>query len=194
MFSKTIFVIPKYHEIRDIITRNVKLLPKHSYTRISKMTNEFASLPSFNATYNFPNGTEHRSVKEDAHIANQVGLGKNTFEEIMKKTLESFEEKLKKTFKALEEDLVKNLDKTDVRYEERFNLQQNLIDGIIEDTYCDNDNLNTPKKTIIIVPYRDRADNLKLFISPIHKHLLDQVMLRDVYHIQNKKSVNINFT
>ena len=151
------------------------------------MTNQFGALPSINATNILPNGTEYRIANEGVHIANQVGLGQKNFEQIMKESLETFEEKLNKNFKALEENLKKNLDKIDIRYEEKFKLEKNLIDDIVEDTYCENNNLNTPKKTFIIVPYRDRAENLKLFISPIHKHLMDQVMIRDVNHIHNMK-------
>ena len=31
------------------------------------------------------------------------------------------------------------------------------------------------QKTIVIVPLRNRTDNLKLFISPLHQHLMNQV-------------------
>ena len=31
------------------------------------------------------------------------------------------------------------------------------------------------EKTIVLVPYRNRTDHIKLFISPIHKHLMNQV-------------------
>ena len=36
-------------------------------------------------------------------------------------------------------------------------------------------NKNKNEKTIILVPYRNRPDHLKLFISPIHEHLMNQV-------------------
>ena len=103
-----IISLNNHHTIRDIITRNLKLLPKHNYTRISKVTNEFDVLPSTNATNNLPNDTEYKSAYEDVHIANQVGLDRKKFEEIMKESLETFEEKLEKTFKALEENLKKH--------------------------------------------------------------------------------------
>ena len=183
-----IISLNNHHTIRDIIKRNLKLLPKHNYTKISEVSNKFDVLPSSNATNNLPNDTEYKSAYEDVHIANQVGLGQKKFEELMKETLETFEEKLEKTFKALEENLKNNLDKIDVRNEEKFKLQKNLIDDIVEDTYCENNNLNTHKKTIVIVPYRDRADNFKLFISPIHKHLMGQVMIRGINQIYNKKT------
>ena len=183
-----IISLNNYHTIRDIITRNLKLLPKHNYTRASKVTNEFDALPSINATNNSPYETDYRSANEGVHFANQVGVEQKRFEEIMNESLEAFEEKLKKTLTGLEENLKKNLDKIDVRYEEKFKLEKNFIDDIVEDTYCENNNLNTTKKTIIIVPYRDRADNLKLFISPIHKHLMDQVMIRDVNQIDYKSN------
>ena len=184
-----IIFLNNHHTIRDIITRNLKLITKHNYTRISKLTNEFAALPSINATNNLPNDTVYRSNNEDVYIANEVGLGQKKFKETMKESLEAFEEKLNKTFKALEENFEKIFDKIDVRYEEKFKLKKNLIDDIIGDTYCENNNLNIPKKTIIIVPYRDRADNLKLFISPIHKHLMDQVMIRNVNQVCNNKNL-----
>ena len=31
------------------------------------------------------------------------------------------------------------------------------------------------QKTIVLVPYRNRTQNLKLFISPLHQHLMNQV-------------------
>ena len=31
------------------------------------------------------------------------------------------------------------------------------------------------EKTILLIPYRNRTENLKLFFSPIHKHLINQV-------------------
>ena len=49
------------------------------------------------------------------------------------------------------------------------------INEIICAVECENSNSSSPEKTIVLVPYRDRAYNLKLFISPLHKHLMDQV-------------------
>ena len=31
------------------------------------------------------------------------------------------------------------------------------------------------QKTIVLVPYRNRTENLKLFISPLHQHMMNQV-------------------
>ena len=31
------------------------------------------------------------------------------------------------------------------------------------------------QKTIVLVPYRNRTENLKLFISPLHQHMINQV-------------------
>ena len=31
------------------------------------------------------------------------------------------------------------------------------------------------QKTIVIIPYRNRTQNLKLFISPLHQHIMNQV-------------------
>ena len=30
-------------------------------------------------------------------------------------------------------------------------------------------------KTVVLIPYRNRTENLKLFLSPIHEHLINQV-------------------
>ena len=49
------------------------------------------------------------------------------------------------------------------------------LDEIISAIDCENSNSGSREKTIVLVPYRDRAYNLKLFISPLHKHLMDQV-------------------
>ena len=49
------------------------------------------------------------------------------------------------------------------------------LDEIISAIDCENSNSGSREKTIVLVPYRDRAYNLKLFISPVHKHLMDQV-------------------
>ena len=32
------------------------------------------------------------------------------------------------------------------------------------------------EKTIVLIPYRNRKDNLKLFISPIHEQIINQVI------------------
>ena len=34
---------------------------------------------------------------------------------------------------------------------------------------------NRDAKTVVFVPYRNRTENLKLFLSPIHEHLINQV-------------------
>ena len=44
-----------------------------------------------------------------------------------------------------------------------------------ETTRCENKHTRLPEKTIIIIPYRSRLNNLKLFLSPLHKHLMNQV-------------------
>ena len=33
------------------------------------------------------------------------------------------------------------------------------------------------QKTIVLVPYRNRTNNLKLFVSPLHQHLMNQVVV-----------------
>ena len=43
---------------------------------------------------------------------------------------------------------------------------------IMESKYCNNNYSKSHEKTIVLVPYRDRAQNLKLFLSPLHKHLM----------------------
>lgn len=178
-----ILSLNSHHTIREIITSNLKLLPEHNHTRISQMSYDFGALPSINVITKSPNGTEYSNENNGVLIAKQVEFQQKKFDEVMKESLETYEEKLKNTFHALEENLQKNIDKFDVSYEENFRLEKNLIDAIVKDTYCENNNLTASKKTIIIVPYRDRADNLKLFLSPLHKHLMDQVMTRNVNQI-----------
>ena len=175
-----IIALNNHHTILEIITSNLKLLPKHNYTRISKMSYAFGAHPSTNVIDNAPNCTEYSNEIEGVLIPKQVAVEQKKFDEIMKQRLETYNEKLKKNFKVLEENLKKNIEKFDVTYEEKFRLEKNLIDDIVKDTYCENNNLTATKKVIIIVPYRDRADNLKLFLSPLHKHLMDQVKIRNV--------------
>ena len=45
----------------------------------------------------------------------------------------------------------------------------------MESKYCNSNYSKSLEKTIVLVPYRDRAQNLKLFLSPLHKHLMNQV-------------------
>ena len=40
---------------------------------------------------------------------------------------------------------------------------------------CENYPTRLPEKTIIIVPYRSRSKNLKLFLPYLHQHLINQV-------------------
>ena len=52
---------------------------------------------------------------------------------------------------------------------------------IMNGTNCrKNNNSNSIEKTIILVPYRKRAQNLKMFLSPLHKHVLNQVKFREI--------------
>ena len=192
IFKKFIFVsalcctsffilsLNNHHINREIITSHLKLIPKHNHTRISQTRYDFSAFPSIDVKNNSPNSTKHNNANDGVFITEQVGVQQKKFDEIIKESLETYNEKLTNTFKVLDENLQKNIDKLDVTYEEKFRLEKNVIDNIVKDTYCKNDNLTSPKKTIIIVPYRDRADNLKLFLSPLHKHLTDQVMIRNV--------------
>ena len=154
------------------------------------MSYDFDALSSINVINKSPNDTEYSNANKDVLSAKQVGVQQKKFDEIMKESLGTYEEKLKNTFKALEENLQKNIDRLDVTYEENFKLEKNLIDNIVKDTYCENNNLTASKKTIIIVPYRDRADNLKLFLSPLHKHLMDQVIIKNVIKFITIKKLN----
>lgn len=53
-----------------------------------------------------------------------------------------------------------------------------LSDDIAKVPTCQKNNISDlMEKTIIIVPYRNRAHNLKLFVSPLHKHLMNQVCI-----------------
>ena len=178
-----IIFLNNHHTFREIITSDLKLLPKHNHTRISQMSYDFGALQSISVINNSPNDTEYNNLNKGVLIAKKIGVQQKKFDEIMKESLEKYNEKLKNAFKALEENLQKKIDKFDKTYEEKFRLEKKLIDDIVKDTYCENNNLTAPKKSIIIVPYRDRADNLKLFLSPLHKHLMDQVMIRNVNQI-----------
>ena len=51
--------------------------------------------------------------------------------------------------------------------------------NVMESKYCNGNYSKSLEKTIVIVPYRDRAQNLKLFLSPLHKHLMNQVKQRE---------------
>ena len=51
---------------------------------------------------------------------------------------------------------------------------------------CENNHTKLPEKTIIIVPYRSRLNNLKLFLSPLHKHLMNQVRIK-YFHLNINK-------
>ena len=42
---------------------------------------------------------------------------------------------------------------------------------------CENNQTKLPEKTIIIVPYRSRSKNLKLFLPYLHQHLINQVRI-----------------
>ena len=51
-----------------------------------------------------------------------------------------------------------------------------LLADIIKTATCQKNNeSDSINKTIVVVPYRDRAQNLKLFLSPLHEHLMNQV-------------------
>ena len=53
--------------------------------------------------------------------------------------------------------------------------EKEYLDDIISAINCENSHSGSSEKTIVLVPYRDRPYNLKLFISPLHQHLMDQV-------------------
>ena len=44
-----------------------------------------------------------------------------------------------------------------------------------ENKRCENNHTRLPENTIIIVPYRSRSRNLKLFLPYLHQHLINQV-------------------
>ena len=56
-----------------------------------------------------------------------------------------------------------------------FAQDQMYLKNIMESKHCNSNYSKSLEKTIVIVPYRNRAKNLKLFLSPLHKHLMDQV-------------------
>ena len=56
-----------------------------------------------------------------------------------------------------------------------FAQDETYLRNVMESKYCNSNYSKSLEKTIVIVPYRDRAQNLKLFLSPLHKHLMNQV-------------------
>ena len=49
-------------------------------------------------------------------------------------------------------------------------------DDIWNYTKCQQKGIKSIRKTIVLVPYRDRLTHLKFFISPLHEHLMNQVI------------------
>ena len=49
-------------------------------------------------------------------------------------------------------------------------------DDVWNYTKCHQKGIKSKRKTIVLVPYRDRLTHLKFFISPLHEHLMKQVM------------------
>ena len=49
-------------------------------------------------------------------------------------------------------------------------------DDIWNYTKCQQKGIKSKRKTIVLVPYRDRLTHLKFFISPLHEHLMNQVI------------------
>ena len=49
-------------------------------------------------------------------------------------------------------------------------------DDIWNHTKCPQKGIKSKRKTIVLVPYRDRLTHLKFFISPLHEHLMNQVI------------------
>ena len=47
------------------------------------------------------------------------------------------------------------------------------------------------EKTIVIVPYRNRSHNLKLFLSPLHKHLMNQVWIWNISWAHFQLDINV---
>ena len=57
-----------------------------------------------------------------------------------------------------------------------FAQDETYLRNMMKSKYCNRDYSKSLEKTIVIVPYRDRAQNFKLFLSPLHKHLMNQVI------------------
>ena len=60
-------------------------------------------------------------------------------------------------------------------------------------TKCAQMGYKSKRKTIVIIPYRNRLTNLKLFLSPLHQQLMSQVILFFlVKYDMNQEIFNIN--
>ena len=74
----------------------------------------------------------------------------------------------------------------DVLNEYSFNDSKNISIVLQQLATSLNGTLNThnygencvKNKTVLLVPFRNRSNNLKLFLSPIHRHLMNQVLTK----------------
>ena len=57
-----------------------------------------------------------------------------------------------------------------------LSLRQASKDDIWNYIKCQQKSIKPKRKTIVLVPYRDRLTHLKFFISPLHEHLMNQVI------------------
>ena len=57
-----------------------------------------------------------------------------------------------------------------------LSLRQTSKDDIWNYIKCQQKSIKSKRKTIVLVPYRDRLTHLKFFISPLHEHLMNQVI------------------
>ena len=94
--------------------------------------------------------------------------------------------KVKNTFISISQDYPINFARTKEQFKSIQNIfpgvrsvksgqEKEYLDDIISAINCENSHSGSSEKTIVLVPYRDRPYNLKLFISPLHQHLMDQV-------------------
>ena len=57
-----------------------------------------------------------------------------------------------------------------------LSLRQISKDDIWNYIKCQQKSIKSKRKTIVLVPYRDRLTHLKFFITPLHEHLMNQVI------------------
>ena len=66
-------------------------------------------------------------------------------------------------------------------------------DNIWNYTKCQQKGIKSQRKTIVLVPYRDRLTHLKFFISPLHEHLMNQVMYTFLSNVVKNKMNLVRF-
>ena len=89
---------------------------------------------------------------------------------------------IERNFKSV---VIQNVSKHDDL--ERVLLDLNISTNVVlPSKMCLRENYWSKQKTIVIVPYRNRAENFKFFIPALHQHLMNQVSALFVYEVFSK--------